>query len=229
MASFHPPASVCLKRGSAGDIRLETVGGETRIVRDLTTARRGCRWLARRLARREARALRRLAGTPGIPRLLGRETDRLERSFVAGAPMHEAKPRDLAWFRDAHSLLRRMHRAGVAHNDLAKEANWICRSDTTAGLVDFQLAICFAQRGHLFRWLAREDLRHLLKHKAHYRLDALTARERRLLARPSWPARGWRRLFKPVYHFVTRRLLGWPERDGAAERERPSANRRRPA
>lgn len=221
MASCPPATTVCLKRGSAGDIRLETGAGEPRVVRDLTAARRGCRWLGRRLARREARALERLAAIDGIPRLLCQTRNRLERSFVAGQPMHEAKPADLSWFRDALRLLRQVHRAGVSHNDLAKEANWICRDPQTAGLVDFQLAICHRRRGRIFRWLAREDLRHLLKHKAHYRSDALTQGQRRLLARPGWPTRIWRAGFKPVYHFITRGLLGWPERDGAAERERP--------
>jgi hypothetical protein len=47
----------------------------------------------------------------------------------------------------------------------------------------------------------------------------LTARELDILARPLIGARIWRSCFKPLYHFVTRRLLGWPERDGAEERQ----------
>jgi hypothetical protein len=74
--------------------------------------------------------------------------------------------------------------------------------------------------------LAREDLRHWQKHKAHYRPDLLTARQRRLLATPAWPARLWRAAVKPVYRLLTRGLLGWPERLGAAERERPGAEER---
>lgn len=211
----------CLKRGTCGDVVRDTAAGETRIVRNLEAARFGCRWIARHLARREAAALARLEGTAGVPRLIALERDRLIRSFVPGLPMHEAEPPARAYFRDALRLLRRLHRSGVAHNDLAKEANWICGSDGSAGIVDFQLAIASRRRGRWFRLLAREDLRHLLKHKAHYCPEALTPGQRSLLARPSLASRCWRSTFKPAYHFLTRRLLGWPERTGAAERERP--------
>jgi hypothetical protein len=71
--------------------------------------------------------------------------------------------------------------------------------------------------------LAREDLRHLLKHKRHYLPQSLTARERAILASPSLLARACRRIAKPPYVFVTRRLLGWPERSGPAERQSHAA------
>jgi len=208
-----------LKRGSLGDIYCDMTTGSARTIRDLGNAR--WLWLARWLARREARALTRLDGTSGIPRLIGLERDRLIRSFLPGKVMYQATPRSREYFRDALRLVRRLHRLGVTHNDLAKEANWICDNGRIAGIVDFQLAICFSKRNRLFRLLAREDLRHLLKHKRHYRPDDLTQRERMILASPLWPARWWRTLVKPCYRFLTRRLLGWPERDGAAERERP--------
>jgi len=66
---------------------------------------------------------------------------------------------------------------------------------------------------------AREDLRHLLKHKRTYCPDALTDRERRILASPSWIARAWRASGKRVYLFVTRRLLRWQDREGAGDRQ----------
>ena len=53
---------------------------------------------------------------------------------------------------------------------------------------------------------------------SHYAEHMLTQRQRDILARPLWPARIWRRCFKPVYNFVTRRILGWPERNSAIER-----------
>ena len=90
--------------------------------------------------------------------------------------------------------------------------------DDYAGIVDFQIAAHFPRRGRLFRALAREDLRHLLKHKRHYAADSLTRRQRAILARPLWPARFWRACVKPVYVFVTRRILRWPERSSAVER-----------
>jgi predicted Ser/Thr protein kinase len=210
----------CLKRGSCGDVVLATQGGRACIVRDTTTARRGCRWLGRLLARREAAALQRLDRVAGVPALIRCDRNSLVREYIDGEPMQTYRPATRAWFRDALRLLRRIHRAGVAHNDLAKEANWICRTDGGAALVDFQLASCFPRRSRRFRRLAREDLRHFLKHKACYLPATLTRRQRALLARPALPARLWRVLFKPPYRLLTRTLLGWPERTGAAERER---------
>lgn len=209
-----------LKRGTLGDVRRASLAGRAVVVRDTGTALFGSRWLARHLARREARALRRLAGVDGVPALIAVERDQLMRSHLDGLPMHRTPAVSPAHLRHALRLLRRLHCRGVAHNDLAKEANWICSPDGGAGIVDFQLAICFSRRSALFRLLAREDLRHWLKHKAHYRPEALTAAQRRLLATPAWPARLWRAWFKPVYRLITRRLLGWPERSSAEERER---------
>ena len=88
-----------------------------------------------------------------------------------------------------------------------------------AGIVDFQLARIAPGRGLQFRRAAREDLRHLLKHKRHYAPESLSKRELAILARPLIGARLWRACVKPIYLFVTRRILGWPERTGAEERQ----------
>src|SRR5262249_62122986 len=77
------------------------------------------------------------------------------------------------------AALRKLHRAGICHNDLAKEQNWLRGRDGSAYLTDFQLAMRFSGRNWLFRIAAYEDLRHLLKHKRRYAPDALTAAERR--------------------------------------------------
>jgi len=177
--------------------------------------------LAGWLAAREARALRRLPADPAWPRLLHRSRRQgLVRSWLAGAPLHEARPADPAFYSAARRLLVRLHRAGVAHNDTAKEPNWLVRPDGSPGLIDFQLASCSRRRGRCFRMLAREDLRHLLKHKRAYCPAHLTPRERALLADPSGPARWLRRWAKPLYTLVTRRWLGWRDDEGRG-RPRP--------
>jgi hypothetical protein len=66
--------------------------------------------------------------------------------------------------------------------------------------------------------LAHDDLRHLLKHKRSYFPGDLTVRERAILARRSPLAALWARSGKPAYRFVTRRLLGWADREGAGDR-----------
>ena len=132
--------------------------------------------------------------------------------------MQDARPADIAWFTAAARLLRRLHCAGVVHNDLAKEPNILVLDDGSPAIIDFQLAAHSHRRGRLFRIAAYEDLRHLLKHKRTYRADRLTQRERDILANPSPVSRMWMGTVKPIYLFVTRRVLGWADREGARDR-----------
>ena len=134
-------------------------------------------------------------------------------------PCRSRKPRDPAYFRAASRLLRRLHAANVIHNDLAKETNWLvtpdgpprarglpARDDARPGA-----ARSLARSGH-------DDLRHLLKHKRTYLPEALTAREKRILATQSLVSRIWMASGKQVYLFVTRRILRWRDREGAGDR-----------
>ena len=111
------------------------------------------------------------------------------------------------------SAPQQLHRNGVAHNDLAKEANWLVTEDGRPALIDFQLAVIGNPRSRWMRLLAREDLRHLLA-QAH-----VLPR----VAHPGGEARaqahlvGARTVFatgKPVYRFVTRRILHWEDNEG---------------
>ena len=207
-----------LKHDALGTTRLVNTGDGSFVERDTRTAHAALRWLARRLAAREAAALATLAGEARVPRLLAFDGQVVRRSYLPGLPLHEAAPRSRAYFVDALRVLRRLHRAGIAHNDLAKEANWLVASGEACAIVDFQLATRAGARTARFRRRAYEDLRHLLKHKRTYQPQCLTARQLRVLARPTWAARLWRTLVKPPYHFVTRVVLGWPERAGPLER-----------
>jgi len=222
-AGHQGPAGdgVLLKADLFGTVRIQYVAAGPVIVRDTRGARPWLAWLARWLARREARALRRLEDLTGTPRLLDFDGRVLRRHWLAGEPMQRARPVEGRYYREALGLLRRLHRAGVTHNDLAKETNWLVTPGGAPALVDFQLAVVHRRRGRLFRVLAREDLRHLLKHKRTYLPDALTARQRRVLATPSAPSRLWRASGKRAYLFVTRRLLGWADREGAGDRQLP--------
>jgi hypothetical protein len=139
----------------------------------------------------------------------------LDRSYMEGAAMYQRPPTgDVVYFRRARRLLQCLHRRGVAHNDLAKEANWLVLADGSPALIDFQLAVRGAPRSRWMRLLAREDLRHLLKHKRTYCPRALTPVEQRLLRRHSWLRDAWFATGKPVYRFVTRRLLHWEDNEG---------------
>src|SRR6202035_5397404 len=143
----------------------------------------------------------------------------LVRGFINGVALHLAKPfGDVAYFRSAKQALRKLHRVGICHNDLAKEQNWLRGSDGRAYVTDFQLAACFKTRGRLFRIAAYEDLRHLLKHKRSYAPDALTPKERQILARKSFVASLWLATGKKIYRAITRGLLNFTDREGGGRR-----------
>jgi len=204
-----------LKADSFGRIALMRSRDGLFVRRDLAHVPAWLRLPAWWLARREARALQSIAGMPAVPQLLRWDGRVLDRSYLAGAAMYQQPPRgDVIYFQRARRLLQALHRRGVAHNDLAKEANWLVLADGTPALIDFQLAVRGRPRSRWMRLLAREDLRHLLKHKRTYCPQALTPVERRLLCRRSWVRDAWFATGKPVYRFVTRRLLHWEDNEG---------------
>ncbi|HEX3503603.1 MAG TPA: serine/threonine protein kinase [Xanthobacteraceae bacterium] len=175
--------------------------------------------LAYELFRRERKALARAKPLGVAPPLLFAGRRALVRGWIDAVPLHIAKPHgDAGYFRSAKAALRALHRAGIAHNDLAKEQNWLYAQDKSKGhgrayLTDFQLAACFRRRGRLFRIACYEDLRHLLKHKRRYAPDALTAAERRVLAKKSLITRVWMATGKKVYYAITRGL-NFTDREG---------------
>jgi len=188
------------------------------VRRDTTRARWWTRWIARRLAAREARALRALEGLAGVPRLMAWRDGVLVRSWMEGEPMQVARPSHPPYYRKARRLIRAMHRRGVRHNDLAKEPNWLVTPDGDPAVVDYQLATVRRWPGRFFRLMAREDLRHLLKHKRTYLPGRLTATDRKILDRRAWPSRLWMATGKKVYLWITRRVFGWADREGAGDR-----------
>jgi predicted Ser/Thr protein kinase len=174
---------------------------------------------ARNFLAREARALA-VVGPLGIAPLLYFSGKRvLVRRWIDGVPLHIARPLgDRAYFRSARTALGKLHTAGFCHNDLAKEQNWLRGIDGRAYLTDFQLSAQPSRRGRFFRLAAYEDLRHYLKHKRSYVPDALTATERRILARKTWLTLLWMATGKRVYIWVTRGLFRFTDREGGGPR-----------
>lgn len=193
--------------------------GEKAVLRDLTRRKWWAAPLSAHFARREARALRALAGIQGVPALLRREKGRLYRQWLPGVPLHVARPHgDTAFFAEARAILRQLRRLGITHNDLAKEPNWLRGQDGRPYLLDFQLASIHRRKGLLYRIMAYEDLRHLLKHKRTYCPEAMTPREHAALARRSLPSRIWRKTGKKLYTAITRGLFNWSDGEGSADR-----------
>src|SRR3978361_1811703 len=175
--------------------------------------------LARHLFARERHALALARDLNVAPKLLWAGRQALVRGFIDGVALQMAKPHgDLGYFRSAKQALRQLHRRGICHNDLAKEQNWLRGSDGRAYVTDFQLAVCFKGRSRLFRIAAYEDLRHLLKHKRSYAPEALTPKERQILARKSLVASVWLMTGKKVYRAITRGLFNFTDREGGGRR-----------
>lgn len=175
--------------------------------------------IARHFLRRESRALA-VAGPLGIaPPLLFQGREALVRGWLDGLPLHIAKPRgNAAFFASAADALATLRSHSVAHNDLAKEQNWLVGPAGQAYLTDFQLAHVFARKRKAYRVLAYEDLRHLLKHKRKYLPEALTPAEKRILARKGLPARIWMATGKKVYVLISRGIFGFTDREGGGPR-----------
>ncbi|MGL4437645.1 MAG: serine/threonine protein kinase [Bosea sp. (in: a-proteobacteria)] len=197
----------------------DRAGEHAAIRRDLTTARWWAKPLAWHFGVRERRSLARASGIEGIPALHAASDGIIIRGFIEGLPFQMAKPYgQVRLFSDAKRLLRQMRRAGVCHNDLAKEPNWLVTPDGRAAVTDFQLATIHNARGRLYRLLAHEDLRHLLKHKRKFCPEAITPGELRVLKKKSLPARIWLMTGKKVYKLITRDLLGVRDREGGGLR-----------
>lgn len=216
---FIPVAT--LKR----DVFSETVKGhfagwpdQPVIRRVVSAAPWWSRPLAWALARREIAALRAVAGIAGTPVLIATDRDGLFRRWSEGAPLHLARPDEPAFYRSAFVLLRHLRRAGVTHNDLAKPQNWLMSPDGGAAVIDFQLASRHRRRGVLYRWMAYEDLRHMLKQMRAFAPQLMTPTGHRILERRSWPSRLWMATGKRLYNLVTRGVLHWSDGDGTADR-----------
>ena len=207
------------------DIFSETISGTLEGVPDFPVVLRRldgvplyARPIAWFLARKEIKGLRAVQGIEGTPVLVRVDRTGLLRSWTRGTPLQLARPTDPAWYRDARRLLRDMRRAGVTHNDIAKPQNWLMTPEGRAAVIDFQLASVHRRRGALFRTMAREDLRHLLKQKRAYAPELLTPSEHRMLATKALPARLWMATGKRLYNYVTRRLMNWSDGEGTEDR-----------
>ena len=201
----HFDCEQILKKDAYGQIEKGTWHGgnsSQTAIRRVYTKNPWLRPLAKLLAGNETKSLKRLtalAATGAVPELLEVTRDYHVRSYIEGDVLYRTpKPIPPELFSRAKALLHSLRRAGVCHNDLAKEGNWLVSKDgCQPALVDFQLAFCVNnRRNKLFLSLCREDLRHLLKHKRQY--SFVTASEASVLKKKSLVKNIWMATGKKV-------------------------------
>lgn len=168
-------------------------------------------WIGRFLTNREVHALTVLAGTPGVPRLIGRVgRNGLLRVYVPGHPLERRERVAEEFFPRLESLLTRVHAAGMAYVDLNKRQNILVGEDGAPYLIDFQISFHPRRSFPGSRWLLRRlqsaDRYHYLKHKRRLRPDQLTPEERRRVETLSPWIRLHRFFARPLTHLRRRAL-----------------------
>lgn len=154
------------RNGSKAEISLVDPGETPFIVKD--TASRA--WAVRTLLgpwqlNREERAYRTLAGTPGIPRLIGRpDRQSLALEYIPGRSLDTLRPGEVddAFFDRLDELLERIHARGIAHGDL-HHRDILLDATGNPFVVDFATSLeaggANPLRRVLFKQMMRADLR----------------------------------------------------------------------
>jgi tRNA A-37 threonylcarbamoyl transferase component Bud32 len=143
---------------------------------------------------REFRALRRVQGIEGIPRLLARAGPYalvMQRIHGDRFPRRRETPPPVEFFDRASLLLKSLHDRGVGHGDVRRK-NLMMDAEARPHLIDFATAVA-AKPGAagvvsraLFRRYCVVDAFQLAQMKADFHPDRLTDEERALLKRPPW-------------------------------------------
>ena len=146
--------------------------GETPFVVKDTASRS---WAVRTLLgpwqlNREERAYRILAGTPGIPRLIGRpDRQSLALEYIPGRSLDTLRPGEVdgAFFDRLDNLLGMMHARGIAHGDL-HHRDILLDAQGNPFVVDFATSLeagagANPLRRMLFKQMVKADLRSAAK------------------------------------------------------------------
>lgn len=184
------------------------------IIKDLTPMRPLFRWLyGRRMLRREAAMLEKLAGFAAAPRLverIGRDAIAVERvatryKYLRKKIPPAAMPGVLAALGEAVAGL---HRRGIVHLDLRQRKNILVPADDRVVLIDFEsardLGTGFLGRRVLMPLLGRIDRAAVLKWRVKFTPDQVSEEERRRLRRHDalkrlWPWKALGRLLRRCF------------------------------
>ncbi len=178
-------------------------GGSRAVIKDYNVC---IGWYARLIAPlfvwREVKALKKLAGMQGIPRLIQQVGKRAFVMEYVPAARLARKKRD-EWpdpdFEALDALIAKMHAAGVAHGDLRRSSNILFDQSGQPYLVDF---VSHIQKGPawnflgnwMFHRLCQADGKAGLKLKLRAMPELLTEEEKSSVAHQGWFDRGARGL-----------------------------------
>ncbi len=140
----------CIKQGKwcNADIYRFEANGRARVAKEFHSRHPLVRLtIGRFLIAREAKALLRLAGLPGIPGGVRRlDPYALVMDYLPGQTLAELARRrsqlPKRFFEELEGRLETMHRAGFSHLDLRNLGNMICGNDGQPWFIDFQSCVC---------------------------------------------------------------------------------------
>lgn len=169
--------------------------GEEAVLKDFS----GRPWWIRRfyapfVLAREFRALRRLQGVTGIPRLFasaGPYAFLMERLNARRLPRDREHPPSAEFFDRAMALVAELHDRGIGHGDL-RRLNIMIDAEERPYLIDFATAVTSKPglEGVLSRFLFRRyrviDRVKMIRIKSEFYPDRLTPEERTELAAAPW-------------------------------------------
>ncbi len=176
--------------GSRPDVLLIEIDSHKAVLKDHNACDgRFGRFIGPLLAWREAKALRRLNGVAGIPRLYARPDRRsVLMEYIPGKHLGSGSERAAGeeFFVRFHNLLQTVHARGVAHCDLRSPRNTLVDEDGRPAIVDFVSCVFRGRRWNiianwLFNQFQRADLGAEAKLKKLVAPDLLTAEEERSL------------------------------------------------
>ena len=150
-------------------------------------------WIGRRLARREAGFLRRLAAIELVPKGLDgvivggrRLPNAIARRYVEGEPFRTKEQVSPQFFAELRDLLAKLHATGMAYVDLHKRENIIVDRGGHPHLIDFQVCVGLSPswpgNSRLARYFVAKmqeiDVYHFKKHVVRTLPQMLSAQER---------------------------------------------------
>jgi len=149
--------------------------------------------IGRLLVRREMRALRKLAGLPGVPADAFRiDAHALAYRYIQGTPLTREARQGAEFFAAFERLLADVHARGVVHLDVRNERNVLVTEGSRVTLIDFQSHLGTAHLPNAMRgWMERFDMAGAYKHWERHHPQSLGETRAALLAGMN----RWRRLW----------------------------------